>query len=300
MAGVIPILQHMVMSAVKIGAILWVFARDMGRHDVRLWIIGGAALGWWVGDVLNQVRVRRQARQQRPIAPPQVDPVLNEAQAQVAAEGLPADPVQPQAGARVVPQLRVNTDRPARQVNRNILTGLIPLVHLDVDADQLQLEGPPRRPVRVPPRWLTQFLLPMALWVITLVPEWESIRARAIRGRERAMRVRVGEMSAAPSPVVHTRELPNDNDEPIDGQEGQNGRTEQEGPSFSGALGANLARRRVRVYPQGLNPIAKRYYERVMERGEGIDWEEEREVQRAMGIADEDEADQGGMRMGML
>lgn len=57
------------------------------------------------------------------------------------------------------------------------------------------------------------------------------------------------------------------------------------------------------VFPDGLGPRAKKYYERVMARGEGIDWEEEREAQRAMGIADEDEARAGqddGMRMRML
>jgi len=42
------------------------------------------------------------------------------------------------------------------------------------------------------------------------------------------------------------------------------------------------------VYPEGLNAVARRYYARVMARGEGVDWEEEREAQRALGIPDED------------
>jgi hypothetical protein len=55
---------------------------------------------------------------------------------------------------------------------------------------------------------------------------------------------------------------------------------------------------RPHVYPQGLNDVAKRYYERVVVRGEGVDWEEEREAQRAMGIPEEEEAGDGmGMRM---
>jgi hypothetical protein len=56
---------------------------------------------------------------------------------------------------------------------------------------------------------------------------------------------------------------------------------------------------RENVYPEGLNAVAKRYYQRVMARGEGVDWEEEREAQRAMGIPDEDEAGDD-MRMRML
>ena len=56
---------------------------------------------------------------------------------------------------------------------------------------------------------------------------------------------------------------------------------------------------RPNVYPDGLNPVAQRYYERVMARGDGIDWEEEREAQRAMGIPDEN-AGAGGMGMGLL
>lgn len=47
-------------------------------------------------------------------------------------------------------------------------------------------------------------------------------------------------------------------------------------------------RDRENVYPEGLNAVAKRYYERVMARGEGVDWDEEREAQRALGIPDED------------
>ena len=130
------------------------------------------------------------------------------------------------------------------------------------------------------------------------------------------MRVLVGEMSAAPSPVQEMAPLP-----PIDAAlqtetapdasevteanaEGQDGASEpsraSQAQSFANGLGAELRRNVIRVYPMGLNATAKRYYERVMDRGEGIDWEEEREAQRAMGIGEEEERDRGGMRMGML
>lgn len=38
------------------------------------------------------------------------------------------------------------------------------------------------------------------------------------------------------------------------------------------------------ILPDGLLPEARRYYLRVIAKGEGIDWEEEREAQRAMGV----------------
>jgi hypothetical protein len=72
-----------------------------------------------------------------------------------------------------------------------------------------------------------------------------------------------------------------------------------EATATSAPEGAEAEGQRENVYPEGLNAVAKRYYQRVMARGEGVDWEEEREAQRALGIPDEDE---GGdeMRMRML
>ena len=123
------------------------------------------------------------------------------------------------------------------------------------------------------------------------------------------MRVLVGEMSAAPSPVTETAPLPpidgalednDDSDNPSEETPNGEAARDSERQAFANGLGADLRRNVIRVYPLGLNAVAKRYYERMMDRGEGIDWEEEREAQRAMGIGEEEERDQGGMRMGML
>jgi hypothetical protein len=134
------------------------------------------------------------------------------------------------------------------------------------------------------------------LWFITLIPEWESMRARAIRRRERAMRVVVGELT--------TREKDRLAAAAADQRSSEEGSAEQtavvdgqSGPSASGA-DAGVADP-APVYPTGLNTVAKRYYERVLARGEGIDWEEEREAQRALGVGDE-EPEGDGMRMRML
>lgn len=167
-----------------------------------------------------------------------------------------------------------NPARTAQPPSFAFATAFVPLIHLSTDSAQLGHPSTnPGQPVRNPARRLptrlqTQFLLPIALWFVTLIPEWETVRARAIRQRERAMRVVVGESTNASAAEGNAS-----------GDEGE----------------------REHVYPEFLNSVAKRYYERVMRRGEGVDWEEEREAQRAMGIPDEDAGGDGDeMRMRML
>lgn len=210
-------------------------------------------MGWWVGDAFN--RLNQERRRNQPAAPA--------AGAGVAANaGGPGIPAQAAADAPVHAGAAVRANHRRSPASNNLLASVIPLVHLDVDAGQLRLPTSPthreanhpvhpREAQRQPPRWLTQFCLPVLLWVVTLMPEWEAIRARAIRRRERTMRVLVGEMSAGAQIVEEGAEA-------------------------------------LRIYPEGLNPAAKAYYERVMARGEGIDWEEEREMQRALGVAEEE------------
>lgn len=133
-------------------------------------------------------------------------------------------------------------------------------------------------------------LLPIALWFITLIPEWESMRARSIRRRERAIRVLVGELSTR---VAAQGERDSESEEAeVDASDAPGGQS-------AGGTASATAIQPPQVLPQGLNEIAKRYYQRVLARGEGIDWEEEREAQRALGIGEE-EADGQGMRMRML
>lgn len=48
--------------------------------------------------------------------------------------------------------------------------------------------------------------------------------------------------------------------------------------------------------PAGLSGPARAYYLRVLSRGDAIDWDEEREAQRAMGVGEEqDERDRVGL-----
>lgn len=253
---------------------MWMLTRDMKWDNINLWILGGGAVGWWFGDALN--RYNQERRRNLPAAPP---PAAEDGPGNANIGGdVPNQPAPAAAQAGVGLRAR----RPRSPTANRLLTALIPLIHLDTDAAQLRLPGsstqqaatgdpdparPPTMP-RQPPRWRTQILLPILLWVLTLVPEFEAIRSRAIRRRERAMRVYVGELSATSISDIDP--------------------TTEEGGEIQ------------RVFPRGLNRVAKAYYERVMERGEGIDWEEEREAQRALGVVDGEAEREGGLGLGMI
>ena len=245
----VSVLAHMGYSAIKIAGMLWMLTRGMSWGDVRFWVLAGAAGGWWIADGFNAwYRERPRVVRPRPAAGVEVPE----------GGGAPQVNGQPPPGAN-----GRAPNRAARPPTLASTTALIPLLHLRTDSAQLGHPTTDTRgtttstPTRRQPPWiLTQLLLPICLWFITLIPEWENIRARAIRRRERAMRVVVGEATAAATAAA-------------EGEEGEEGDREN-------------------VYPEGLNAVAKRYYERVMARGEGVDWDEEREAQRALGIPDED------------
>lgn len=257
------VLAHMGYSAIKIAGMLWMLTRGMPWGDVRFWVLAGAAGGWWIADGFNAWN-RENPRRARPRPGVQAEAPVQGGNGGPQANGQLAAAVNGRAGVA----------GPARPPTLASTTSFIPLLHLRTDAAQLghpttDLRGTTTStPTRRQPPWIqTQLLLPFCLWFITLIPEWENIRARVIRRRERAMRVAVGEATAAAAAA-----------------DGDNGDGDVE---------------RENVYPEGLNAVAKRYYQRVMVRGEGVDWEEEREAQRAMGIPDEDEAGDD-MRMRML
>jgi hypothetical protein len=275
---------HIFFSLVKTSAMVWMLTRGMNWGDVKFWIIGGGLVGWWLGDAINQLRPgliwnngNRDNAADGQQHPPANGPPLNPRQEGDIPNQVAADAPRHAAAAA---QAAAVTNAPTTRFTAttgHALARMIPLVHLDTDSEQLLLG--PRRPRRTPYRIVTQLLLPIALWFITLIPDWETSRARAIRRRERAMRVWVGELTSAQAA----------DDSP---------HAEREEDSGTGAHdGAQLER--PPVFPQGLGAQAKRYYERVLARGEGIDWEEEREAQRAMGVGEEEEQD-GGMRFRLL
>ncbi|OCF36425.1 hypothetical protein I316_01674 [Kwoniella heveanensis BCC8398] len=302
----LTVLSNVFFSLIKNIMMIWMLTRNMRWDDYRFWVISGFAGGWWAVEVYGQLN--RQAREVRARA---------RAAAAAAAAGGAGDGTnhggnagQGQAqdnGNGQTPPVVINQDQPQANVAANngnaprptpprprrntttTLASLIPRIHLATDSAELRLPPPSlnsptsfSRPtqIRDRPMWVvTQLLLPIALWFVTLIPEWEAIRARAIRRRERSMRVLVNEMQP-PQPPEQGEDRP--------------GRVEDDT-----ATPADQGLRRTFRLPDGMSECAKKYYLRVMERGEGIDWEEEREAQRAMGI--EDEAEDGdGMRLRML
>ncbi|WWC69228.1 uncharacterized protein I206_103165 [Kwoniella pini CBS 10737] len=289
-------LPHLFWSAVKITAMIWMLTRGMKWNDNRFWVIGGLALGWYMIDALNEIgRVTRDIRNRQR----QNAPLATQAQAQPEGPGIGGEvPNQGQPlNTNHIPTQAQAQNRPMELPRRRVpLQSLIPRIHLSEDSAQLRLSPhnlngdntlpPPAR--SRPSRLITQFLLPILLWFLTLVPEWESLRARAIRRRERRMRVVIGErqnQAQAESNTTGTQARENEGD-------GQGDEISEE----------ERIRRIELALPEGLSQQARKYYLRVVQSGEGIDWEEEREAQRALGVGDEDNerVEDDGMRLRML
>lgn len=281
------LLMHQFWSAARLATIVWMLTRNMGWLDQRLWLLAGAAFGWWVVDGYSQWwaetreqrtrarRAQRRAEAQARLANPRAHRERLQAVARgeraAAAEENPLDPGlmaagEPESDAEEAPAIGGAT---ARQIS-----AALPLFHLDVEAAQLRLPhaidaqpprtaGAPAPPapsapaLRPPPDahpsiLVTHLLLPVYLWFLTLVPAFEARRARAIRQRERTMRAVLDGLNPRPE-----------------------GEEEDATP-------------RPFILPDGISKAARRYYARVAERPEGIDWDEEREAQRAMGIPEEE------------
>lgn len=287
------LVQHFAWSAFRLGAFVWMLTRHMAWEDKRLWGLVACATGWLFVDAYNRYimedreeRIRQQRQLRRAAGAGGVDGAD-------VGEGAPGggagrdmdDPIEVAAAARAA---GVRPRNPAQQARTEEWNQYTALYHLDVDSRQLRLPssaigaprtaaGPPgtpapgpmlrRAPLTRPGWWTTRLFLPIYLWFVTLVPVLEARRGRAIRRRERVMRQIVHQLTPLPS---------------TEGTEN----------------GAEVATRHVDtatqpvvgepVFPDDISPAARRYYARVALSSELIDWDEEREAQRAMGIADED------------
>ncbi|WWC89787.1 uncharacterized protein L201_004713 [Kwoniella dendrophila CBS 6074] len=303
------VLPNLFWSSLKVTVMIWMLTRGMKWNDSRFWIMAGMAVGWWMITAVGEIsRVTREIRTRTRNnagngnqAPEQAQtPDLNavDANAQNINEGqgvpagnandnMPNQPAQPRPQAQ-----NLNT---LTNIRRTLATSWIPRFHLLTDSEQLRiplatnlngenilLSEPNRR--NRPSRIQTQFILPILLWFITLIPEWENLRNRMIRRRERNMRIVVGENQRQnQSSTASTEQNPGEQSE----QPSEEERLRQ--------IESNL--------PAGLSERAKQYYLRIMDKGEGIDWEEEREAQRALGMNDNEEngnQEDDGMRLRML
>ncbi|KAL1411023.1 hypothetical protein Q8F55_001968 [Vanrija albida] len=285
------LVQHFAWSALRLGAFVWMLTRHMAWQDKRLWGLVACATGWLLVDAYNrwimedrEERIRQQRRLRRAAGAGGVDG---------AGEGAPGggvghdldDPVEAAAAARAA---GVRPRNPAQPQQVEEWSQYTALYHLDIDSRQLRLPssaidvprtvaGPPgtappgpmlrRAPLTGPGWWTTRLLLPIYLWVVTLFPMLEIRRGRAIRRRERVMRQIVHQLTPVPS---------------------------AEGNENGGELATSHVDTATQpvpgepVFPDGISLAARRYYARVARSAESIDWDEEREAQRAMGVADED------------
>jgi hypothetical protein len=328
------LLQHLFWSAMRILTILWMLTRGMPWSDTRLWLLVCAAGGWWAVDGFNhwiaEDRARRTARLRRM----QVEATRAAADAHPggAADGdaagqmdpnvqAAADAVMHAAAARVgAGGIRARQPPAVRRPRGHELLMHVPYVHLDIDAAQTRIRsqrfhGPglpaprhshintlpsDRENERAPellaeprtrPHWLqTQVLLPIGLWFLTLIPAFEMLRAREIRHRERAMRAVIKSLN----PETETET--NDDNNNTNTTENDNENTALEGshPADATPTRPMPPRELALVLPSGLSEKTRKYNARVAKTTEMIDWEEEREAQRAMGIPDEDEGAAAG------
>ncbi|OXC69167.1 hypothetical protein AYX13_02110 [Cryptococcus neoformans] len=262
-----PVFSHFFFSTFKVFTMLWMLTRGMKWTDPRYWVIAGIAWGWWAVDGWNTIAVFLRNRQANELAQEAERATRNERQA------VPAGPA---AETNQIQQTPAQGNAPNRRHSRSshsLTTSFAPLVHLSIDNSQLRIPpsstGQPNSfapaPRTQPPRFQTQVLLPVLLWAVTLMPGWETTRAKLIRMRERRMR--------ALANVINPEQS-----QPREGAE-QAPETQRE-PEL----------------PAGLSGPARAYYLRVLSRGDAIDWDEEREAQRAMGVGEEqDERDRVGL-----
>lgn len=298
----------------------------MKWSDTRFWIICFAAMGYWVGDVrrvqVREARARARRRErEREERRAEEEPVRAQmehgqapeegggqgaAAAAAAAPNGAALPAHP-ATFNNPTQTQNQNQNPNQTTTTNPLEALAHL-HLTADARYLQLPLGPSgeaqltttRPRARPAQIITQALLPIYLFFITLVPVLENMRAGAIRRRERAMRVIVGELNPPVPAVPGVAARVDDTANAVAGSGTGTGAGSITGEVAGAVQGLQAVRAAdgidpgeaehqqeqeqaaepITILPQGLDETGIKYYHRVLLKGEGIDWEDEREAQR--------------------
>ncbi|WVQ71852.1 hypothetical protein IAR50_001394 [Cryptococcus sp. DSM 104548] len=234
-----PLLRQLAFATIRVVFLFSMFTYSLDRADPMYWLICAATTLWLVSTFWPVVRSAAGSAWRETYGP---------LEDEVPAGGERTGGRQRRDGAVPAVDRQTPIFAPGNQhsISQASQGPYISRIHLTTD---LQLIAARRR--RSPPWWQTQLLLPVILWVITLVPAYEAQRARLIRLRERGMRE-----NAFPA--------------------GEDGASESE---------------REPVIPQRLAPAVKRYYDRVLSRTERIDWDEEREAQRLMGGGEEEGGD---------
>lgn len=284
------LLVHAFWSAFRILLIIFMLGRNLPWTDTNLWLMLAAGGAWWAFDTYSHWVVERRAERIRQRAERALEQregrrrrrgggeevVVREYGADGEIQGEPRGERERERGDRERRRGGAGGRRQAPAPPREADWTRVPLYHLDIDNRQLRLPpsvlevptgqngmpGPApvpdlRRAPATHPGWFkTHILLPLYLWFLTLIPDFEVRRARAIRQRERSIRALVNDRRG------------------------------------TAAQGEAQSQGQPQWLPDGISPTARKYYERVAARPESIDWDEEREAQRAMGLPDEEEQEE--------
>jgi hypothetical protein len=121
--------------------------------------------------------------------------------------------------------------------------------------------------------------MPIYLFIISAAPAADAARKMAIRQREVHMRLLVQKLTKA------AEEAAKANKERLASQESEDPRLDSASAEDTASAQPTVQQAdppHHPVLPRGLGKPAQRYYRRVLEKGETVDWEEEREAQAAL------------------
>lgn len=290
------VITNCLFAAIKVSIVFWMLTRGLHWKDTESLAIMAVGLCWWIwecGSILARERTRlanqlrqaqnlewaraeRLARENGQVPPPPPPPV----NAQVAGAN-DRNPIarflgrmqrqpggvhparQPLTGPRDVVSFDLAHERRVLRLfydSGNLPTNLTVDDRHIPDNDRSLPLAPP-----VPSVFYRYIVLPTSLLLGSAFPILEQRRRAAIRRREEHMRLLVEKLTR-------------------DARTQQFMAAQANGENVAADAPQNdFAPLPEHVLPRGLSEIARRYYARVLARGEVIDWEEERAAQQAMG-----------------
>jgi hypothetical protein len=276
-----------VTAAIKIEIALWMLTRGLHSSDWRYWAFEAFGVTWWLWECFGIYRAER--RKLDGIARAQGNGGQRNAQGnnRPAENGVvrgPGPAGLPDPGRRTTAASRRN----ARGPNPIPLFGLayerrcLRLFYHDpastravtsvtdhrIPRQDQNLPLAPREPGFV---W-THIVMPLFVLLLSIWPDGDNARRAAIREREVHMRLlsqKLTEAEQQEEPTATTTETRTD--DTMDDSLATADPSSTTEPSTSSAIPP--------VIPKNLGPRAQRYWARVLERGETIDWDEERAAQ---------------------
>ncbi|GHJ84722.1 hypothetical protein NliqN6_1124 [Naganishia liquefaciens] len=279
-------------AAIKIEIALWMLTRGLPISDWRYWAFVGVGIGWWLWECLGIFRTERrrlnglaraQGMEDQRNAPRNEGPAENGELRGPGPAGLPD------------PGRRTNTAsrRNARKPNPIPLFGLayerrcLRLFYYDPASTRPVISATdhriPRRDQNLPlappePGFLWIYIvMPLYVLLLSLWPDGDNARRAAIREREVHMRLLSQKLTEAERQDRVTTSTTGSATADATGASTINESTSTRDSSWVTEPSEEPTVQP--VIPKGLGPRAQQYWARVLERGETIDWDEERAAQ---------------------